>query len=476
MNYRIKGFLKNLIIFVLGSFGAKFLTFILMPVYTSILTTSQYGQVDLVTTTQGLLFPIVTLSMSEAIFRFVMKNGIDDKKVLSNGAFTIAFTYILTLIIAGGINIFLKWKYMGWMLALLAVSMLYDILTNYLKAQENSKKYVAAGIMYTVVNLSCSIFFLVIMHWKIEGYLLAAMFAYIVPTVIIFFREKIYTQIRFEYFDKSLAKRMLKYSAPLIFTSLSWWIILSSDKYMIRYFMDNAAVGIYSIASKIPLILQTLISILQTVWQIYTNQIYEEEPEKLKESFVLFSKAFRQIGFISGSMLIMFTQFIMMILARNEFYDGWIYAPFLILSIVFSFSTGMVASLYGAYEKNAGALYSVIWGGVVNIILNLLLIPRIGIMGATISTALSRLIIAIYRLKDTEKLLAFDREYSKIIINCILITIQSCLLIYMKKYVYVAQVVIFAIICVYNQEIIRKIIMYSKIYLTERIDSKVHNN
>ena len=222
---------------------------------------------------------------------------------------------------------------------------------------------------------------------------------------------------------------------------------------MIRFFLGSADVGVYSVASKLPLILQTFISIIQLVWQISTNQIHDEEPEQLKSSFELFTKAFREIGFVSGSILIILTQPIMAFIARNEFYNGWIYAPFLIISIVFSFSTGMVSTLYGAYEKNTGVLYSVLIGGVINIILNLLFIPRIGVMGATISTAVSRFVIAIYRLKDTEKLLKFDRGYKSIMIGCFLISAQCVTLLLLKEYTYCVQFVFLVFICMLCKDI-----------------------
>ena len=460
MNNRVNYFLKNTLIFLLGSFGSKFLSFLLLPVYTSILSTDQYGQIDLVTTTQGLLLPIVTLGLSEAVLRFVMNAEIDNKSVLSNSIIAAFFSYACIFCTANVINVFLKWEYMQWMLLILACSMIYDIFTNYLKADQDSKKYVATGVLYTFINLTGNILFIVILRLGISGFLIATASSYFLVSVIILFKEKIYRQIKFRYTDKQLAKRMIRYSFPLIFTSLSWWIVTSSDKYMIRYFMSNSDVGTYSIASKIPLILQTLISILQTVWQISTNQIHDEEPQRLTENFVIFTRAFRQTGFIAGSFLIMFTQPLMMIIAKNEFYDGWIYVPFLIISIVFSFATGMVSTLYGAYEKNSGVLYSVLIGGIINIILNFIFIPRIGVMGATVSTAVSRLVISIYRLKDTEKLLKFDRGYGAISLNCILITVQCCLLIFMKKMVYPLQIIFFILICLYNREIFFKGIHY----------------
>lgn len=456
MNKRVNYFIKNLGIFLIGSFGTKFLTFLLIPIFTSVLSTTQYGKIDLVITTQSLLFPLVTFAFSEAIFRYVMNSDIDNRSILSNSIFIESILYICTLLIANIVNIFVEWEYMPWMLAILGGSMMYDLLLNYLKASQNSKKYVIIGVVYTAINLTCNILFIVVFHWGIEGYLLAIIVAYVIPSIVVLFIEGIYRQFGFKFIDVHLAKRMMHYSFPLIFTSLSWWVITSSDRYMIRYFMTNSDVGIYSIASKIPLILQTLISILQTVWQISTNQMHDEEPEQLRENFALFTKIFRQVGFISGSVLIILTQPLMMILARNDFYSRWIYAPFLILSIVFSFGTGMVATLYGAYEKNSGVLYSVLLGGGINIILNAVLIPQIGVIGATVSTAISRLVIAIYRLKDTEKFLQFDREYFTVAINCILITAQCSLLIIMHKAIYPIQVVFLVIICIYNREIFSK--------------------
>lgn len=450
---KVRKFINSTLIFLIGSFGSKFMSFLFLPIYTSILTTTQYGEIDIISTTQSLLFPLVTLGLSEAIFRYIMNKEIDNKSILSNGIIITAGSYSVTVLIILIMNCFIQWKNMFWMLGLLAASIIYDILTNYLKAIQLSKKYVKIGLLFTFINLMGNILFLVVFKMGMEGYLIAYISAFLIPSGIVFVSEKLYKDVKFRYFDVQLAKRMLHYGFPLIFTSLSWWIITSSDKYMIRFFLGSADVGVYSVASKLPLILQTFISIIQLVWQISTNQIHDEEPEQLKSSFELFTKAFREIGFVSGSILIILTQPIMAFIARNEFYNGWIYAPFLIISIVFSFSTGMVSTLYGAYEKNTGVLYSVLIGGVINIILNLLFIPRIGVMGATISTAVSRFVIAIYRLKDTEKLLKFDRGYKSIMIGCFLISAQCVTLLLLKEYTYCVQFVFLVFICMLCKDI-----------------------
>lgn len=472
MNKRVNYFVKNTGIFLLGSFGSKFLSFLLLPIYTSVLSTSQYGQIDLVSTTQSLIFPFATLGLSEAIFRFIMMKDINSDSVISDTVFIMSGMFAVILNASIAINIFLKWKYMPWMLFLLAGAMIYDVSTNYLKANQYNKKFVVVGLVYTLINLVCNILFLVVFNFGIEGFWGANILAYLLPSIFVFVSEQIYLKIRIQYCDRLLALRMIRYSFPLIFTSLSWWIVTSSDKYMIRLFLSNSDVGVYSIASKIPLILQTVISTFQTVWQISTNDMHDNEnKEKLVENFILFMRAFRQTGFIAGSVLLILTKPIMAVIARNDFYFGWKYAPFLILSIVFSFATGMVSTLYGAFEKNHGVLYSVLVGGGVNIVLNLLLIPYIGVMGATISTAISRLTIALYRLKDTEKILEFNREYGNIAINSVMITVQCVLLILDREWSNYMQLICLTMILAYNRDIFIKggKYMYSLIRIRNNI-------
>lgn len=454
MNKNLNKYIKNVAIFLLGSFGSKIMAIIMLPFYTSILSTAQYGEIDIIQTTSGLLTPIVTLSLVDAIFRFTMSKNDKDSDVLSIGFQVSWSVFLITAAILSGINCFLKWDNMCIMLVLLFTSMNYDICSNYLKAKSLSIQYVIWGLVQSFLSLSLNILFLLKFNWEVKGYIYAYSIAYVIPSIGIFFTQKFYSKVNLFLRNSNLRRTMLTYSVPLIFSSLSWWIVTSSDRYMIRFFLGQSEVGLYSIASKIPLILQTFISILQTVWQISTNEIYEEEPETLKENFEFFTSCFRRVGFLAGSLLIAFTQPLMFIIAKKDFFEGWIYAPFLILSIVFSFSTGMVSTLYGAYKDNKGVFLSVLIGGVTNIILNAILIPTIGVIGATISTAISRLVIALYRLIDTEKFLKFNRGYRDIAINSALITTQCICLIYVTSYKYVIQGIIFMTIFLLNKDIV----------------------
>lgn len=437
---RIKNRLgKNFLIFLIGRFGAKAMVFFMLPLYTSVLTTSQYGDIDIITSTAGLLIPIATLGMSEAIFRFTMSGEYGGEQVLSAGLLSAMGAFLLMATGGRLLNQFFKWDFMMEMLVLLAANIIYEFITNYVKAEGKSVDFVMIGLAQTLTALMLNILFLVFWNLEIRGYVWAYVLSYIIPVSYVIIREKIYKKISVRFFKARVFCEMLRYSFPLIFSSLSWWIIMASDRYMIRYFLGSGLVGIYSVASKIPSIMQTVVALLQTSCQITVNELYDKAPEQLADFFNRFSEFCRGCGFICGSILILLCQPAMMILAKKDFYSGWMYVPFLCLSVVFSMASGLVSTLYGAHKRNQGALNATVLGAMMNIFMNLLLIPRIGVTGATIATAVSRLAITIYNLLDTRRFLDFNRGYGGIFINGCVLTGQSLCLMYAGSYKYILQ-------------------------------------
>jgi O-antigen/teichoic acid export membrane protein len=83
MNRKNKTLIKNIGLFTLGSFGSKILSFLLVPLYTAVLSTSEYGTVDLISSTASLLMPILLLSVFDATLRFGMDSTYKKADVLT---------------------------------------------------------------------------------------------------------------------------------------------------------------------------------------------------------------------------------------------------------------------------------------------------------------------------------------------------------------------------------------------------------
>ena len=95
---RNKDLIKNTLIFSIGNFGSKLITFFLVPFYTNILTVEEYGIIDLVTTIGTILLPIISLNISEAVMRFSMDKNSDDKQIINIGFLFLLIACAISLV------------------------------------------------------------------------------------------------------------------------------------------------------------------------------------------------------------------------------------------------------------------------------------------------------------------------------------------------------------------------------------------
>lgn len=116
----------------------------------------------------------------------------------------------------------------------------------------------------------------------IDGYLMSMIIAYASSLLVSIFATKSWNYFSTKYISKCQIQSMLMYSLPLVPNAMMWWVINSSDKYMILYFLSPEANGVFAIASKIPLVINVAYSIFLMAWQI---SVVEERNQEGKENF-----------------------------------------------------------------------------------------------------------------------------------------------------------------------------------------------
>ena len=99
MKNKYKDLTLNTLIFTISSFGSKFISFFLVPLYTAVLTTSEYGSVDLMTTTAQLLIPVLTLNVQDAVLRFTLDDNYNKEDIIKVSSRTIMISSLLTIVI-----------------------------------------------------------------------------------------------------------------------------------------------------------------------------------------------------------------------------------------------------------------------------------------------------------------------------------------------------------------------------------------
>lgn len=419
---------KNTMIFALGTFSSKVLVFLMMPFYTTVLSSEQYGLMDILVQTCNLLLPLATVGINNSVVRFGLEEGRDKRGIFSIG---------LCTILAGWGILLLCWGWMdaipfltGYTLLILAyvlASALHSLCNQFVRAMGHVRLYAVDGILRTVATILLNILFLAYFHWGVEGYLLASVLSDLLATLFLTCVARLWEFCSLSSLRKNTWLEMLRYAVPLIPTTVCTWIINISDRYMISYILGLDANAPYSAANKIPTILIIVANIFTESWQI---SAVEQEKEAGKERFFSHvGEVYLSIACVTGSMLILSARIIMHILTPNpDYIMAWKYIPVLVLATTFACLSSFLNSIYVLEKRSIGTFFTTALGAIANIFLNLLLIPMVGVMGAGIATLASYVLQFVVRLIHTQQYLRLHWDWERVILSLALLSLQAIIM------------------------------------------------
>lgn len=426
MNSKSKYLSKNIILFALSSFGPKLIAFILVPLYTTCLSTYEYGVGDIITTTASLVLPVITFSIESAILRFCFDENTTAKEVCTCG-FTIFFkgisvAILITIVIILAPCFKLSTVYVISCLLILVANGLYNVLTNTARGIDKVNVMVEMSLITTGASCLLNIFFLLILGIGLEGFLMANYLGTFLSVLWGSFRLNILKYYDRSVYQKGLAKRMKRYGFPLALNSIGWWVNSSSDRYIVSVLLGVSANGVYSVAYKIPTILVACSDVFAQAWQL--SAIKDFDPED-NDRFISNSySVYNAFLVICSSLLTICSIPLAYILYANDFFVAWRYVPPLIYSFAFGGLAGFFGSIFMAVKDTRIFTYSTIIGAVVNISLNLILVNPFGIMGAAIATLVSNVAIWCVRLQRVKKHIHLHVPWLKHFVMYLLLLIQ----------------------------------------------------
>lgn len=421
---RNKYLTKNIILLAIGNFGTRAINFILVPLYTDVLTTSEYGTIDLVTTIAVLIVPLITFDIGEAVMRFSLDKDADVEQITRIGSLFAIISCLIGLIIIPAFTAYKATSRYSIYIYLYCISQgIEQISICNLKGREQLLDFSIANIINALSTGILNIIFLTAFREEIQGYFKAYILANFITSVYAIVRGKAYKLSLHNRLDVALIKEMIKYSVLLIPTSLMWWIINSSDRIMVTGLLGESANGIYAVSYKIPSILSVASAVFNQAWSF--SAIKEEKSEDAEDyNNKIFDFLFSNCLIISA-LLLAFIQPIMYIYVGENFYEAWKYTPYLIIGFCFSTMGSFLATSYTVSKNSKGFLLSGMSGAIANIILNFVLIPIIGISGAALATCISYITTFIYRYIDTRKYIKIDVFKTKYVLQMSIIVLIS---------------------------------------------------
>lgn len=467
MKSRYSELLKNTGALAIANFSSKILIFLLIPLYTSILSTEEYGFYDLVVTTVQLVVPIFTCNVTDGVLRFTLDKDNDTGQIVK-----ISLKYILASIIPGLALLVIiiltglspetsqNWEY----ISLYYLGYIFNqCFPQIAKGVDKVKEMAISGVIGTVVTVAGCALFLVVMHMRLDGFLLAYALGQIVPSIYLFLKLNISSYLRnTKKIDKGLEKRLLVYSVPLILTNIGWWLNNTSDRYIITIILGMGVNGLLSVAYKIPNILSVLYGLFTQAWQISAMKEYGKDGSKsFYNSVFIYLNIF---VYYTATALMILTKLIAHIAFAKDFYRAWAFVPFLLISGVFTASAGFIAPILTSTYHTKPVVLSTIVGGVINIVLNIILTLTIGAQGITIATAISSFVIMYFRYRALDDVIDV-KNFVRMSILWVLLVIQA---IFELNNVYAIEMITIVVATILFFKDIKYLLVKSKSFLFTR--------
>lgn len=414
---------------LIGNSGSKLLGFLLLPLYTKWLGTYGFGVSDLITTYSSFLISIMTMSISEAIFVFTKNANEKEKEEYYSSSLNfigiVLFIWCFLFYIAKEVTLFYKinnsftdniWLIYGIVLT----SFLQQYVQQFVISIGKIKIYSFTGLILSINTFLFS--FILIPQMGVKGYIISIIIANLITILYSFTFSKSYKYFSLGTLDYQKVRSILKYSIPLIPNSIIWWLVSGLNRPVMEYYLDYSSIGIYSIANRFPAVINMLFAIFSVSWNI---SVFEEFNKKGYEQF--YTNTFKILFLVITFFAILFNSFselIINIFTTIDFKSAYLYMPFLILASFLSCVSGFLGTNFSVVKKSKYFFYSSVWGALTAVICNFVLIPKMELWGATISTIISFGVMTFVRYKYSLRILEVKLGKT-IILYSLLILISS---------------------------------------------------
>lgn len=405
-------------------------TFFLVPLYTSVLTSAEYGTYDLYSATIGLFVPVLTLNISDVTTVFLLDRNVSKEGIIS---ISLKYYFYSLLVFASLIaaNVFLNFsplfnEYPLFLFLMFAVNGLSQLLLNYARGFDRVKDVSVSGVLCSAVMIALNIIFLLPLHLGLKGYYLATIAGTLFQIIYLCVSLKIFRFIKIRKQDRTLKKQMLSYSCPMTLNSVSWWVNSVSDRYIVTARCGIVENGIYSVAYKITSILSMFQLIFSQAWTLSAVQDFDKDD---RNGFFSKMYGFYNVAMcIVCSVLIILARPIAHILYAKDFFAAWRYVPFLLVSVVFGSLSGYLGGIFAAVKDSKSIATSTVAGAVLNIVLNIILIHFIGTLGAAVATAAAYILVWTMRMYKAKKIMRLEVTIAK---DCAvyLILVAQCVVV-----------------------------------------------
>lgn len=386
-------FIENFLVYGFGGVISKIVPLIMVPIIARLMPNSTYfGISDMSNTIISFASALAVIGMYDAMYRMFFEKD-DDlyKKTVCSTAIT--FT-LLTSFVVFVLMIVLREQLAKWFLGdnalayviyLSAIATLVSATNSIIAAptrmQNKRKVFLITNTISPILSYGISVPLLLNGYYVIALPLAGVISGLTMEITFYLLNHKWFDP---KLFDKRLLKQLLIIAVPLFPNFLIYWIFHSSDRLMITALMNIGMEGIYSVGSKLGSASQLIYTAFAGGWQYFAFSTMKEENQVGSNSRIF--EYLGVISFIATVFICSFSHSIYKLLFVGEYVSGYIIAPYLFLAPLLQMLFQVACNQFLVIKKTWPNMFILLGGAILNILLNLVLIPVIGIEGASIAT------------------------------------------------------------------------------------------
>lgn len=393
--------IKNTIYYSIGEIIPRIISFLLLPILTTYLTTAEYGINTYTTTVMSFTFVIGALSLNTFILRFyyATKDEIERKKIIwSVFIFICIFNFFLSLfqllffpIIINYLNINIPFNPY---FSISIINNFFDIIALIplvlYRVKEDARGFLILSLSRTLLQFILVYIFVVLLGKGLEGSYYARL---LVNVPFMFLYYYLIKKDTIKMMDYAILKKAIKFSLPLLPGSLAYLFVSLSDRIVLERYVSLDELGIYSVAATLALVLNIVI---QALYKTLEPVLFREyHGNNFEEINLKFYKLYLCILIIAAFGTACLSKEFFFIATSTAFLSAYKIVPFLLISVVLSgINTYLNILMITLNKQKLVSIISII-SGVLSVTLNLILIPVLGFYGAIIASSISFLFVNI---------------------------------------------------------------------------------
>lgn len=422
---------KNSFIFTAGRIAAQFAAFLLLPLYSALLTPNDYGTYDLINTIVFLILPFVGVQIDTALFRFTVdcRNDHEKQQTLFSTVTVVNLIQIIaSVLIYLAVRPFIGLLYKDYILLNVVLMIPVNTLLQYMRGLGMNIRYAAAVFITSFSGLIINVILVAVLRLGVTGIIIGSAASQFLTLLYAVYAVRPWRFLSIRRFSPATAKDMLRYSLPLIPNQLAWWVIVISDRLVISGAIGIAANGIYSLANKFSSIYTSVTDSINLSWTESASLHLKDKDAKEYISGIL-NRLF--ILFASGCFAFIAVIPYLFVLIDKEYSDSFAQIPILLMAVLSQATVGLYSAVLIASKKTKSIAVTSIIAALVNIIADIALVGKIGIFAGSLSTLAAFTVLAVLRCITVNRSFGIRPSF-RILIPALIWGAAVCFCYYLK--------------------------------------------